>query len=171
MIYFISDTHFGHKGSLTWPDGNARKFKDVYEMNQVMVNNWNSVVTEEDIVYHLGDFAYKTSASTIRHIFSSLKGTIIFIKGNHDGMTLKTNKKHPRFNSVHDILELEYNGKLFILCHYPIESWKNKNKASIHLHGHTHGNSTNVHNRLDVSVEVFDYKPISIEEVLIKLNL
>ena len=171
MIYFISDTHFGHKGSLAWPNGKARKFKDINEMNQTIIDNWNSIVKPEDIVYHLGDFAYKTSVSTIKHIFKSLNGTIILLKGNHDGQTLKANKQQPRFESVNDILEIEYNNKLFILCHYPIESWRNKNKGSIHLHGHTHGNSQFIHNRLDVAVEVINYTPISIEEVLLKLNL
>lgn len=176
MIYFISDTHFGHGGSLKWPNGNARDFPDIQTMNQTIVDNWNSIVTDEDIVYCLGDFSYKTSTSTLKHIFQSLKGKIILIKGNHDGQTLKANQQAHRFESVHDILEIEYNDTHFVLCHYPLESWRLKEKGSIHLHGHTHGGKsthdmTEKPNRMDVSVEAINYTPISIDEVIKILNV
>lgn len=166
MIYFISDTHFSHKGSLHWPNGNARPFQDVVQMNKTIIDNWNSLVRDTDTVYHLGDFAYKTSMSGIKRLFCELRGNIILVKGNHDGRTLKVNKQQPRFDSVHDIVELEYNNKLFVLCHYPIESWKNKSHGAIHLHGHCHGGGTLIKNRLDMSVEAIGYKPISIDDVI-----
>lgn len=166
MIYFISDTHFGHKGSLTWPGGNARPFKDAKQMNSIMISNWNAIVSPEDTVYHLGDFAYKASTTMIKYWFNSLNGEIILIKGNHDGQTLKANKQQPRFSFVHDLFELEWGGKLFVLCHYPIESWKNKSHGSIHLHGHTHGSSIHMKNRVDVSVEVTGYRPLSILDIM-----
>jgi len=171
MIYFISDTHFGHKGSLSWPNGKARPFKDVNEMNQTIINNWNSIVTDEDTVYMLGDFAYKCNTTTINHIFNSLKGKIIFIKGNHDGRTLKANQFKHRFESVHDRINFEYNGYTFVLDHYPIYSWLLKNRGSIHLHGHTHGTPTNITGKImDVSCEALNYKPISIEDIIKKFN-
>jgi calcineurin-like phosphoesterase family protein len=171
MIYFISDPHFGHKGSLNWPNGNARPFKTVEEMNTTIINNWNSVVTDEDTVYCLGDFAYKSSINTIIYVFSKLKGKIILIKGNHDGRTLKANQRIHRFESMHDRLEFMYKDILFILDHYPIYCWKNKNKGSIHLHGHTHEHSPNIDgNIMNVSCEVINYTPISIEEIITKFK-
>jgi calcineurin-like phosphoesterase family protein len=175
MVYLGHVTHFGHVGSLHWPNGNARDFPNIQTMNQTIVDNWNSIVTDEDIVYCLGDFSYKTSTSTIKHIFQSLKGKIILIKGNHDGQTLKANQQVHRFESVHDLLEIDYKDIHFVLCHYPMESWRLKEKGSIHLHGHTHGgksthNMIDKPNRMDVSVEAINYTPISIEEVLIKLK-
>ncbi len=167
MKYVISDTHFGHKGSLSWPNGHARDFKDINEMNQTIVDNWNSVVNDDDIVYMLGDFSYKTSSSTIKHLFKSLKGKIILIKGNHDGQTLKVNQQVHRFESVHDILDLEYKDKYFVLCHYPIESWRLKNKGSIHLHGHTHKTTPNITGNIkNVSCEVVNYTPISLDCII-----
>jgi calcineurin-like phosphoesterase family protein len=41
-----------------------------------------------------------------------------------------------------------------------------KEKGSIHLHGHTHGKSNSIVNRMDVSVEALNYIPISIEDVI-----
>ncbi len=171
MIYFISDTHFGHKGSLRWSNRENREFKDVEEMNKTIIDNWNSIVTDEDTVYHLGDFSYKTSNSTIKHIFDSLNGKIILVKGNHDGQTLKVNKLVHRFESIHDRIILEYDNYTFILDHYPIESWMLKNRGSIHLHGHTHKRTPNIDGKImNVSCEMINYTPVSIEEIINKFK-
>jgi calcineurin-like phosphoesterase family protein len=169
MIYFISDTHFGHKGSLTWPK--ERPFTTVEEMNETIINNWNNTVSKEDTVYFLGDFAYKTSKSIIRKILNRLNGNIIFIKGNHDGVVLKVNETLKRFPPVYDILKIEYEGIDFILCHYPLYSWQNKKRGSIHLHGHTHENNPDIKgNIFNVSCENINYTPISIVDIIKKFK-
>ena len=53
------------------------------EMEEVLVNNWNNVVTNEDHVYHLGDFCWGKTDEWIR-ILKRLNGNIHIIKGNHD---------------------------------------------------------------------------------------
>lgn len=169
MIYFISDTHFGHKGSLHWPNGNNRKFDSVEHMNQVIVDNWNNIVNDDDLVYHLGDFSYKASSHTIKHVMESLKGRIILIKGNHDGRTLKVNSQIHRFESIHDRVTLFHDNQYFILDHYPILSWERKSYGSIHLHGHVHEAETGIPGRIfNVSCENIAYTPISIDEIKLK---
>lgn len=54
-------------------------FEDVKEMNETIINNWNNIVTNEDIVYHLGDFCLSTD-DEIKNIFNRLNGTIILIR-------------------------------------------------------------------------------------------
>lgn len=51
--YYISDLHLGHENVIRFDN---RPFDSVEEMNETLVNNWNSVVTNADHVYHLGDF-------------------------------------------------------------------------------------------------------------------
>ena len=52
-IYFTSDHHFGHKSIIKFCN---RPFKDVKEMNNVLIRKWNEKIGINDDVYHLGDF-------------------------------------------------------------------------------------------------------------------
>jgi calcineurin-like phosphoesterase family protein len=163
MIHFISDTHFGHKSTLLF----GRPFSSVEEMDATLIRNWNNVVKPEDTVYHLGDFAYKTSVNRICSIFDMLNGEIVFIRGNHDGRTLNANNRRNRFKSIHDRLYIHLEGHDFVLDHYPLWSWQNRKYGSIHLFGHIHqGTAFEANNMLNVSVENINYTPISIQEVL-----
>ena len=59
-IWIVSDTHFMHKNILTFRDDKGelirgKRFSDVQDMDETMIENWNSVVKPGDLVYHLGD--------------------------------------------------------------------------------------------------------------------
>lgn len=51
-------------------------------MNEALVENWNKVVPEDGIVFHLGDFAFGGS-SVWNEIIPRLNGQIYLIMGNH----------------------------------------------------------------------------------------
>ena len=73
-IYFTADTHFGDDSARI---RSRRPFKDVKEMNYILVSNWNCVVRNDDIVYHLGDFGdYE--------YVKKLNGKVILVYGNHE---------------------------------------------------------------------------------------
>lgn len=63
MIFFSSDSHFGHTNVIKLSN---RPFKDINHMNESLVANWNSVVGSEDIVYYIGDFSLNTIAELAR---------------------------------------------------------------------------------------------------------
>lgn len=69
-IYFISDTHFNHKNIIKYCN---RPFKDVEEMNKVLIENWNNTITDFNTIFHLGDVAL-TNESEMKEIISKLKG-------------------------------------------------------------------------------------------------
>jgi calcineurin-like phosphoesterase family protein len=83
--YFTSDNHFDHKIIIQY---RIRPFKNVDEMNVTMVDKWNSIVTNNDTVYHLGDF----TLGDIRHFkrwVSQLNGNIKILPGSHDHLMAK----------------------------------------------------------------------------------
>ena len=140
-----------------------------------MIDAWNSVITNDDEVWHLGDLGHKINASKLNQILYQLNGRIHLIIGNHDEKYL--DKISKRFESIQDVkyFEYEHEGKIykFVLCHYPFSSWKGRFRGSIHLHGHTHMNAIDdttgkdIHGHImNVSVEHLNYKPISIVDVI-----
>lgn len=175
MIFFISDQHWGHGAIIHMED---RPFNNVQEMNEAMIQAWNSVVKKDDEVYHLGDIAYKMNPTELSRILSRLNGKIYLVKGNHD-KPKQLNKSWDRFEWVKSDFEFdyEYEGKRydFILYHCPIYSWGGMWRGKIHICGHTHLNSADFFKNnpgriMNVSCELLDYKPISIVEVIEKLR-
>lgn len=83
--FFTSDTHFGHANIIRFC---KRPFENVEEMNEVLIENWNKVVSDDDTVFHLGDFAFGGS-NVWKEIIPRLKGHINLIIGNHDRKNLR----------------------------------------------------------------------------------
>jgi calcineurin-like phosphoesterase family protein len=79
-IWFTSDHHFGHKNIIEF---SKRPFASVDEMNVEMIKRWNEKVRQDDIVYHVGDFALM-SPGKLRQLRSQLNGRICLITGNHE---------------------------------------------------------------------------------------
>jgi calcineurin-like phosphoesterase family protein len=165
MIYFTSDTHFGHKNVIEYCN---RPWQDVYVMDHALIDRWNRVVRRGDTVYHLGDVSFHPDDGTIEKIFSQLNGRRILVPGNHDREgKAKQRAVYGCFDEVTDLLiEFKYRGLLFTLCHFPLEQWNRNHHGSFHLHGHTHGNSRQVPCRMDVGVDAVGYQPICIDECI-----
>ena len=84
MNYYIADTHFGHDNIRRLSN---RPFNSVEEMDKAIIDNWNRKVTDDDDVYILGDFSYK-SEDPIEYL-KKLNGRKHLIVGNHDNKLLK----------------------------------------------------------------------------------
>ena len=84
-VFFTSDTHFNHANILKFCD---RPFKNVEEMNETIIVNWNKVIGKDDTVFHLGDFCLGGSAEWTK-ILDRLNGKIHLIVGNHDLKNLR----------------------------------------------------------------------------------
>lgn len=185
-IFFTSDLHFGHKKII--PICN-RPFEDIDEMDQGLINNWNSVVKENDLVFILGDFCFRKKLYWIE-VLSKLKGLKYLILGNHDD---PKNIPYQCFVDVKDMLylniykqtvtstESEYDmyDHLF-LCHYPILSFPGMFRDTYQLYGHVHTRENNTGSdkdllqylikSYDVGVDNNNYTPISYRDVMEKLQ-
>jgi calcineurin-like phosphoesterase family protein len=171
MIYFTSDTHFQHGNKLgEMPSGIIkfcnRPYASAEEMDEALIANWNEVVTSADTVYHLGDFGFG-SWQGLKTIRKRLNGHIVLVPGNHDERFRRNLRDC--FEVVDRIHQIKDGGKTIVLSHYPLLSWNAAYHGSLHLHGHTHGNITPLGNRTDVGVDVWNYRPICLEEIQSRL--
>jgi calcineurin-like phosphoesterase family protein len=148
-VWFISDTHFGHRRVFSWC--RQRFFHDVTHMNHHMVANWNHRVGRYDRVFCLGDFGDRT-------FLGRLAGRTTFVRGNHDRTGWDTHARvtfrDMRFLVIHDPDD-------------PLAATLNPDGEWI-IHGHTHGNSPfidAVRRRVNVSVDVTGFSPVSMEEL------
>lgn len=164
-IFFVSDTHFCHTKSIEF--GN-RPFKDVADMNDGLIDNWNSVVKNSDVIYHLGDFGFG-NLEELRKIRYRLRGKIHLILGNHDFKN-KIHRCTDWFTSVSDIKIVNVNKTPIILCHYSMRVWNKSHYNSQHLFGHSHGKLEGQGKSFDVGVDCNSYRPISFEEVQQKMK-
>ncbi len=153
-IFYVADTHYFHKNILKYCPISRGQCDTVEEMNENLISAFNSKVTNNDIVYHLGDIAFANIQNTIS-ILKRLNGKIILVPGNHDHKLVKSPDISKYF---HQILpasyhEIRVDKQFMILSHYPILSWNGMEHGAIHLHGHTH-NSLKYHSKaLDVGID------------------
>jgi len=156
-IWIISDTHFGHENIIKYCN---RPFSSVDEMNHIMVENWNKVVKDEDIVYHLGDVYFKNNS-----MLSALKGRKRLILGNHDSgldQSLRNN-----FQKI--LVWRQFPEFGLLLTHVPVHPFSLSEKWPVNVHGHIHNNEKSYGNQYkNVSVEVINYTPINIEELRVR---
>lgn len=192
--FFTADTHFGHANIIKyckrpqyssedfdeegqWRSSTIRRLR-AQDMDAMLVSNWNSVVTNEDTVYHLGDFSFGSVHQTINYLCEIRFKRFYFIWGNHDSamrglyQQFKSHKA-PAYlmNRVFFLGHLEevrigYDVNI-TLCHYAMKVWNKSHAGTWHLYGHSHGSlPDDPHSRsLDVGVDVHGYRPISLEEV------
>lgn len=157
--YVIGDTHFNHANILKFAYEH-RPFSNLNEHNEELISRWNSVVNEDDVVYHLGDFAlgYKTNPEDY---LSRLNGTKYLIAGNHDVYWSTQQWLDWGFKEVYG--SLEYSGH--ILTHIPVhESQQKRWKGNIH--GHLHANSLDDPWYYCASAEHLDLTPSNIDIVM-----
>jgi calcineurin-like phosphoesterase family protein len=162
-IFYTADLHFNHSNIIDYCN---RPFSDVTEMNEILLHNWNSIVKEKDLVYVLGDFMFYNNEDIFKKYIKKLHGSIILIKGNHDKDSLNLYKKKGFFKDLRAYEELKIDSKKLCLFHFPIEEWNGKYKGSIHIHGHSHGNSSKMFNRYDVGVDTNNFTPIPHDNLL-----
>lgn len=160
--FVTSDWHFGHKnicGENAFVPTRTQ-FKTVDDMNQAIIDAVNSVVTDEDELYHLGDISMKKPADVFNFL-SQIKGQIHLIKGNHD------NRKHFNYLLSHNIILgsgkpkfvvydvgfiKKSNGIQYFFTHYPLGLGEHR-KTLRSLCGHIHDEVAREANCLNVGID------------------
>ncbi len=163
-IYVTADTHFNHDNILKYC---ARPFDNINEMNEAIIDNWNSVVNKDDIVYHLGDFILG-SKEDLESIVKRLNGTIYLIRGNHDRLATKA---YEDCGIVVIKKTLKLDEDKVILSHKPLLD-ELIPLGYINIHGHIHekrlediydNNLFSKDKHINVGVDVCSFKPVCLK--------
>lgn len=184
-IFFTSDHHFYHNNVIRYCN---RPFTNVEEMNEMLIKNWNDTVGPDDIVYCLGDFSM---AFRPVEVFSTrLMGKKYLVPGNHDFC----HSYHKRSRNVDQRAKwtqkyvdngwivlpeqttIEIPGvATFNLCHHPYKlehpaddkyaKWRPKDDGRWLLCGHVHEKWQKFENMINVGVDVWDFKPVSVQQI------
>ncbi len=159
-VYFSSDQHFGHAAARSFY---RRPFASVAEMDQQMIDRWNTVIEPGDDVWHLGDFAVRQSPDRVNHLLAILHGRKHLIVGNNDdaGVTGCVG-----WQSVQPYAEVTVDGTRLVLCHYPFRTWRYMGTGSINLHGHSHGRLKPLPRQFDVGVDVWNFQPVRLADIV-----
>ena len=171
-LFFTSDTHFNHANIVRFCD---RPFKNVEDMNETLIANWNSVVGQDDDVFHLGDFCLGGSAEWTK-VLDRLNGKIHLIVGNHDLKNLRQGFIG-RFEEVVMQRHIEIGKQKIYLNHYPFLCFSGSYKDDVWQffgHVHTRKNNTGIDagrlqylypTQYDVGVDNNNFTPVSYEQV------
>ena len=179
MIWFTSDTHFGHSRIIELCN---RPFATVEEMNEALIHNWNSVVDPDDVVYHMGDAVMGSFAENVK-LLGRLNGRIYLMEGNHDRHSpayRANDNARARFEEMYTdqgvILgdgqdELWVGTHWVTISHYPFTDERYPELCPIDngqwlIHGHVHDEWQINGRQINVGVDVWDYTPVSINTIL-----
>ena len=157
-IFLIADTHFGDENIRLYEE---RPFPDTDTMDREMIRRWNSVVGDNDLVYHLGDFFFFVQ-NRCRELLSQLKGRKRLLIGNHDAYLTTQQWRDLGFEECYDLPVILK--EFFILSHAPLYVCRSMPYANIYGHIHSSPTYRTVSSRSAcVSVERIDYTPVLLE--------
>ena len=170
-VFFTSDTHFNHANIIGFC---SRPFKNVDEMNETLITNWNRVVGADDIVFHLGDFCLGGSAEWT-NVLNRLNGKIYLIVGNHDMKNLRQSY-YDRFEEIVMQKHIEIGKQKIYLNHCPFLCYGGAYKNTWQLFGHVHTSKNNTGKdasrlnmlfptQYDVGVDNNNFTPVSFDQV------
>lgn len=157
-VFVTADPHFDHENIIKYCD---RPFINREQMNHVLTKNWNSVVSDEDIVYVIGDFTLSSKKERVREILSLLKGRKFLVMGNHDYMSV-ADYIDAGFEKVYD--EAIIINEFIILSHYPMFMTYHMPYFNVYGHVHNHPEHKDMTERTwCVSVERTNYTPVELK--------
>lgn len=190
-LFFTSDLHFGHRNVINFCD---RPFSNEKEMGESLINNWNETVSENDVVFVLGDVFWFNDSRSIKKCLDKLNGKDIYIiPGNHDDFSGYHRVEDPRIHLCQDVVVAWIEAEDFEnrhwdrkkyeiwMSHYPMMTWPHRENKTIQLFGHIHSKSNGRiskdgvvgldqdlplwKNQFDVGCDYWDYKPVEFEKI------
>jgi len=158
-VWLTADWHLYHKNIISYC---KRPFDNEFEMTNFIIERVKVRVNPEDVLVVLGDVSIKSSRKWIPyliHLISQIPGKKILVRGNHDLYPLEIYKEMG-FKYIVDYIIF----KNFVFVHNP----ENTFKGYFTFCGHVHEKWKFKNNCVNVGVDVWNFKPILIEEIVKK---
>ena len=166
--WIISDTHFFHTPVRLRRENIGRYCSRPENWQELIIKNWNDLVSQDETVLHLGDFALGNK-SNFDLLSGILRGRLFLIQGNHDRIS-KSYCETRGVTLIKNSLNLQISDKMkLIFSHCPIvpleDGW-------INLHGHIYNvppppeGSNLGPSHINMSVEVREYRPWWLGDIL-----
>ena len=161
MHYYTADPHFGHDRIIEFC---RRPFRSAAEMDALILANYQSAVSPDDDLWIIGDLAvcHSQDAPHLESMLASIPCRKHLIAGNHDKNWIRTLSS---WESVHEFLEMRDEGQRVVLCHYPLITFPGARRGGINLFGHVHQNWQGSRNSVNVGVDVWDFRPITMRDI------
>jgi calcineurin-like phosphoesterase family protein len=168
-VFLYSDPHFGHAGVCRFlcDDGvtKIRPWDDPAEMDEALVERYNTKVGKNDKCYFLGDVVINRRCLPT---LARLNGDKVLIRGNHDIFRDDEYRQYFRELRAYHVM----NG--MILSHIPLHP-ESLGRFGTNIHGHTHQRRVMDNGIIDVRyhcvcVEQTDFAPILFEDVIKKIE-
>jgi calcineurin-like phosphoesterase family protein len=153
--FAIGCLHLFHENMTKWKDGRP-EFKDAREMNECLLDNWNSVVKPGDKVYVLGDVVIKEKEEFLK-LWPKFNGSKRLVVGNHDDIRFLSSGG--LFKNVYMWRKIKEDGA--ILTHVPLHESSLDGLVNLHAHTHRHGSPLGPY--FSVTPELNNYKPVELE--------
>jgi len=158
-VFCCSDHHMFHTNIIKYCN---RPFVDTDEMHKFSIEEWNSVVTPDDIVIHLGDYICGGTKEQVTEITQQLNGTKILITGNHD----RKGKQWFIDAGFTRVFKHRWIMGMYCFSHRVQDAdYLHDHNIRYNLHGHSHNHDYG-DPFYNFGVDVVGYKPIKV-----KLNL
>lgn len=158
--FFIGDTHFHHANIIVY-EAAARPFDTIEAHDEALIERWNAVVRPNDIVYHLGDFAFGAKGYLVA---TRLNGDKRLVLGNHDpGNRVAEMARH--FSKIYGSTFIYVAGKKVLLTHAPAHPNQIGDRCLLNIHGHLHSKTLADRHYMNVSAEHTNLAPLPIEAV------
>ena len=170
--YFTADWHLYHHNIIGYCN---RPFKSTADMHKTMQKRNNNIVGPDDVIWNIGDvcIAPPEYVGRIRKQVDKFNGLKHLVLGNHDEWKAKSYGKSG-FMTTHTAMWFRHKGLTFYMMHDPAEFAVVQNDPSaVMLCGHVHNLFKHLlpeKRVINVGVDVWDFKPVSLEQILLLLE-
>ena len=165
-VYLVSDMHIGHESIIKYC---SRPFNNVHSMNDNLLSSFLSVLKKGDVLIIVGDISMDYNRYG-NYFLRQLPCDVVLVAVNHD-MDLKTKSiEGHKVDFMCSTLNVKVGEMNLFLSHYPVNELLLA-KNEINVHGHIHNRvldkSLGTGGRhFNVSVEVIEYKPIKLLDLI-----